>query len=72
MTPEEIAQNVADDTFSWELAAEEIKKLIAAEREECAKLADDYARRAFSAVHGSDEAGVAADHIAKAIRARGE
>lgn len=40
------------------------------ERDACAGLADQYARRAFDAEYGSDEAGVAATHIADAIRAR--
>lgn len=42
------------------------------EREACAKIAEDYARRAFSGPHGSEIAGVAAQHIADAIRKRNQ
>ena len=47
-----------------------IRTAIKVEREACAKVADDCARRAFSGPHGSDVAGVAAEHIAASIRKR--
>ena len=50
----------------------QISERIDGEREACAKVADDYARRAFSGPHGSDVAGVAAEHIAASIRKRGD
>ena len=49
----------------WQMA-----ERVAAEREACASVADDYAQRAFSGPHGSDVAGVAAEHIAASIRKR--
>lgn len=40
------------------------------EREACAVLADEYAKRAWAAKPPAQEAAVAAEHIAQAIRAR--
>lgn len=53
-------------------AAAEIERLraaLAARTEECARVADDYEKRAFAAQPMAIEAGVAARHIADAIRA---
>lgn len=40
------------------------------ERRECAKMADDYAKLSWSANPSAQEAAVAAEHIAQAIRNR--
>lgn len=41
-------------------------------REECARIADGYARRAMAANPSAQEAAVAAEHIAEAIRRNAE
>ena len=48
----------------------QISERVTGEREACARVADDYAQRAFAGPHGSDVAGVAAEHIAATIRKR--
>ena len=48
-----------------------IRMAAAAEREACARVADEYAKRAWSAQYPSQEAAVAASNLAKAIRSRG-
>jgi hypothetical protein len=45
---------------------------VTAERERCAKIADDYAKRAWKQPYPCQEAAVAAEHIAINIRASGQ